>query len=231
MAVKSYIFIVPANPIYNKEFVPVFDKMNQADSSLLYSAMYLNFKDMLSRLKEYNPVYCFDERDREFLPAEFCEENISKYFVRSNEVWKGMRKLIADKVHQESPNILLLFSNSITITPAIISRYFNFLNHDDYNLVVGRSDSEKIGAIGLNYYEDRLFEDFSSCDITYNNFLKHTGKLNSHLFTLNSILTVENFEHFRTLYKVLSRKESIEFCSHEIHELFTHLFIEYKEFL
>lgn len=231
MPVKSYIFIVPASPIYNKEIVPRFENLTQDDSSLLYSAMYLNYKDMLSKLSEYNAVYCFDERDREFLPPEFNDEAIEKHFVRSNEVWKEMRRLIADKIHRESPNILLLFSNSIAITPSAISRFFNLLNHDDYNLIVGRSFSDKVGVIGLNYYEDRLFSDFSSCDITYNNFLKHAGKLNSYLFTVNNILTIEKFEHFRTLYKVLSKKESIEFCSHAIHELFTHLFIEYKELL
>lgn len=229
MSVKSYIIVVPASPIFNREIVPVFENLSQADSSLLYSAMYRNHMDMLSKLKDYSIVYCFDERDRDFLPEEFSDESLDKHFVKSNEVWKEMRKIIADKVHQESPNILLLFSNSIAITPSAINRYFNILSHDDYNLLVGRSSSGKIGLLGLNYYEDRLMEDFSSCDINYDNFLRHAGKLNSYLFTVDSFLTIENFEHFRTLYKILSKKESIEFCSHKIHELFTHLFIEYKE--
>jgi len=231
MPSKSYIFIAPTSPIYNRDIVPVFEKLNQEDSSLLYNSLYMNHFDILSRLNLYETVYFFDERDKDFLPECFLNDNITTHFVRTSNIWHGIKRIIAEKIHQESPNILVLFSNLIGITPADIVKYFNLLNHEDYNILAGRSGSEKIGLIGLNYFETRLFEDFSSCDISYNSFLQHTGKLNSFLITVNGIMTIENFEHFRTLYKVLSKKESLEFCSHKIHEMFTHLFIEYKEFL
>lgn len=231
MAVRPYIFIVPSSPVFNRELTPVFEKFSKTDSALLYEALYLNHFDLLSKLNDYNTVYCFDERDRDFLPESFQSDSIEKYFVRTNEVWKGMRKLIAGKINQESQNILMLFSNSIAVTPGDINRYFNFLNHDDYNIVVGKSDDEKIGAVGINYYEDRLMADFTNCDIPFESILRHSGKLNSYLFTVNGLLTVNNLENFRSLYRILSKKESLEFCSHEIHDLFTHLFIEYKELL
>lgn len=232
MAVRPYIFIVPSSPVFNRELTPVFEKFSKTDSALLFEALYLNHLDLLSKLNnEYNTVYCFDERDRDFLPEPFQNDSIEKYFVRTNEVWKGMKKLIAGKINQESQNILMLFSNSIAITPGDISRYFNFLNHDDYNIVVGKSDDEKVGAVGINYYEDRLMADFTNCDIPFESILRHSGKLNSYLFTMNGLLTVNNLENFRSLYRILSKKESLEFCSHEIHDLFTHLFIEYKELL
>ena len=47
------------------------------------------------------------------------------------------------------------------------------------------------------------------------------------LHVLSEFFIVNNFEDFKALYNILSKKESLEFCSQEMHEKFTHLFIEW----
>lgn len=229
---KSYIFIVPSAPVFNKQEVPQFENLTREDSSMLSSTLYMNYKDLLTRSKNgYEVVYFFDEKDRDFLPEEFCAEDVNKSFIKCSEGWDHLSAYISRKIMQDSTNILILFSHTIGITPARIDKYFNLLNHEDRNILVGKSACHKVSLMGINYYEPRIFEGLSSCYIQYSDFLQHVNKLDNFLFIVEGFNTVESFQDFRKLYKVLSTRESIEFCSHEIHELFTHLFIEYKELL
>lgn len=61
----------------------------------------------------------------------------------------------------------------------------------------------------------------------FNNFLI-TEKL---LFRFDSFRLIKRFDDVKNLYHFLSKKESIPFCSQKMHEEFTQLFIEYKEFI
>lgn len=229
---KCYIFIVPAGPVFNAQEVQPFETLTQSDSALLQSTLYLNYKDMLSKsLNGCEIVYFLDEKDRECLPQEFNEEGIKKQFIRCSEGWENIAGYISRKINQDSTNILILFSHTIGITPAKIEKYFNLLNHEDRNLLVGRTSGQRVSMVGLNYFENRMFEGLTSCYLTYDDFLHYVNRLDNFLFIVDGFNSVEKLEDFRKLYRVLSTKESIEFCSHEIHEQFTHLFIEYKELL
>lgn len=61
----------------------------------------------------------------------------------------------------------------------------------------------------------------------FKNFLA-TEKL---LFRFDNFRLIKRFEDIKNLYRFLSKKESVPFCSQKIHEEFTQIFIEYKEFL
>ncbi|HEX2865955.1 MAG TPA: hypothetical protein VHO03_02880 [Ignavibacteriales bacterium] len=229
---KCYIFIVPPGPVFNQEEVQTFETLSVGDSALLQSTLYLNYKDMLSKSQNgYEIVYFFDEKDRECLPEEFQEEGIKKQFIRCAEVWNNIADFISRKINQDSTNVLILFSNGIGITPQKIEKYFNLLNHEDRNLLVGKSSCQMVPIVGLNYFENRMLEGFSSCRMTFDEFLQYANRLDNFLFIVDGFHSIETLEDFRRLYRVLSTRESIEFCSHEIHEQFTHLFIEYKELL
>lgn len=229
---KCYIFIVPSGPVFNQEEVQNFETLSTGDSALLQSTLYLNYKDMLSKSQNgYEIVYFFDEKDRECLPAEFQEDGVKKQFIRCTEGWNNIADFIARKINQDSTNILILFSHSIGITPQKIEKYFNLLNHEDRNLLVGKSSCQKVSMIGLNYFENRMLEGLPSCQMTFDEFLQYANRLDNFLFIVDGFHSIETLEDFRRLYRVLSTRESIEFCSHEIHEQFTHLFIEYKELL
>ncbi|MGE5429545.1 MAG: hypothetical protein ACM3QX_00615 [Syntrophomonadaceae bacterium] len=209
-----------------------FENLTKGDSALLQSTLYLNYKDMLSKNPGgYEIVYFFDERDRGCLPEEFNEDAVKKQFIKCSEGWENIADYISRKINQDSTNILILFSHTIGITLQKIEKYFNLLNHEDRNLLVGRTSCQRVSLVGLNYFEGRMFEGLTSCFLSYDDFLHYVNRLENFLFIVDGFTSIENLEDFRKLYRILSTKESIEFCSHEIHERFTHLFIEYKELL
>lgn len=232
MAVKSYIFIVPCSPVFNTEFVPKFESFSGQDSSFLYSALYENHLEVISEVKTSTEVICcFDENDEPFLQGSFAEKKDSNQFIHTGECWTSIEKVIARRMEHEQANILLLFSNTIGITPCCINQVFNLLNHEDNNIVVGRSANDFVSFIGLNHYNSDLFMELKSCRLQYFDFLSHINRFENYIFTLSSGISIDELQNFRDLYKILSRRESIEFCSHEMHEKFTHLFIEYRELL
>ncbi|MGE5352398.1 MAG: hypothetical protein ACM3P0_09965 [Acidobacteriota bacterium] len=229
---KCYIFIVPSGPVFNAAEVQPLENLTPGDSALLQSTLYLNYKDMLSKSGNgYEIVYFLDEKDRECLPEEFNDEGLKKQFIKCSEGWENISAYMSRKINQDSTNILIIFSHTIGITPQKIERYFNLLNHEDRNLLVGRTSCQRVSLIGMNYFEERMFDGLSSCYLKYDDFLHYVNRLDNFLFIVDGFNTVEHLDDFRKLYKVLSTRESIEFCSHEIHERFTHLFIEYKELL
>ncbi|MCU7495128.1 MAG: hypothetical protein HF314_18680 [Ignavibacteria bacterium] len=229
---KCYIFIVPPGPVFNAGEVQTFENLSQGDSSLLQSTLYLNYKDMLSKGPNgYEVIYFFDEKDKDCIPADFEAEGIKKQFIRCAEGWSCIANFISQKINQDSTNILILFSHTIGISPQKIEKYFNLLNHEDRNMLIGRTSSQMVSLIGVNYFEGRMFDGLTSCYLRLEEFLKYVNRLDNFLFIVDGFNAVEKLDDFRKLYKVLSTKESIEFCSHEIYEQFTHLFIEYKELL
>lgn len=226
------IIIVPPFPVFNKEEVPAFENFSKEDSCLLYSTLYLNHKDIITKLEEDIEItYCFHEKDKDFLPSELNDENIKKYFLESDKAGASISKLLSKRITQENPNVLLLLSNSIGISLSCIRKSFNLLNYEDNNILLGKSANGRISFIGLNFFNEKIFNSLKSFNIEFDEILRHVNKHENHLHTLNGYLTIENFENFRELYRILSKKESIRFCSHEMHEQFTHLFIEYKEIL
>ncbi len=67
--------------------------------------------------------------------------------------------------------------------------------------------------------------------LDYDTFLLEAGKSDLFLNTLNGFQLIENFSDFKNLYIELSKKESLSYCSQQMHERFTNLFIEYKDLL
>jgi len=70
-----------------------------------------------------------------------------------------------------------------------------------------------------------------SAALEYDKFLLEAGKSDLFLNTLNGFQLIENFSEFKYLYIELSKKESLSYCSQQMHERFTNLFIEYKDLL
>ncbi|MGE5458469.1 MAG: hypothetical protein ACM3RX_08955 [Methanococcaceae archaeon] len=231
MAARPHIFVVPFSPVFNPEEAPPFENLTRQDASLLRSALYLNYADMLSPYSaSYDITYFLDEKDVPFIPEMICHEEISKYFIESKKCWNFIAKLTAKKIH-EATSILILFSDTIGITPATINQYFNMLNYDDHNILIGKTMENNVSLLGINYFDEAIFSDLNSCFMKYDDMLKAVNKSDGFIFTVEGFQSVESLSHFRELYKILSKKESIEFCSHEIHEKFTELFIEYKDLL
>jgi hypothetical protein len=232
MATKNLIYIIPSSIVFNKESIPVFESFSSEDSSILFSTLYLNNKEVIQKLSgdlEFN--YCFYEPDRNHLTEEFSGIADNIHFYKLYEGVKYFRQLLKNIPPTEFPNIIFVVSNSIGIKPSDMLKTISLLNQEEYNIVVGRSVGGKISIIAFNYYEDKLFDAFTSFKFSYEEFLPRINKIDYYFYLLEGFLTVDDLNDFKNLYKILSSKDSIDFCSHEMHERFTHLFIEYKDLL
>lgn len=231
MSSKLHIVVVPSSPLFCLEDVPQFENFSKEDSSLLFSTLYMNHIDNLNRFKsEIDKTYLFDIRDESFIPTSMVESNLCRYY-RAGEKWKLIESVVNKHLGIDSTSILILFSQSIGIGPSGFQTICNLLNNDDNNFITGVTHSNKIAFFAFNYLDPKMFAGMSSTSIEMDEMYRTVNKLDNYLFELKGFYSVEKIEDFQKLYRVLSTKDSIEFCSQEIHEQFTNLFIEYKELL
>ena len=62
-------------------------------------------------------------------------------------------------------------------------------------------------------------------------FLSYNKSCDYFVNTLSDVISVIDVNDFKKLYTELSLKKSNEYCSQQMHERFTHLFVEYKDLL
>jgi hypothetical protein len=229
---KLSIYIFPFSAVFATEAVPVFEKMTQQESQVLYSTLYLNSMEILDSLPlKHESVYCLCEEDRNFVPDELKDENVSTIFFNRKDEWNALNSIIEKKLQSTTANVIVIFGNSIGISPDDLCKISDYLENDDATVVLGRSSDDKLSFIGMNSYRSPFFIDEDFENIPFDRVLKKISCEESYIFQMDGYYAINSFDIFRQMYKVLSKKESIAFCSHEKHELFTNLFIEYKEFL
>ena len=232
MALKNLLYIVPRSVLFNIDEVPLFESLPQKDSSFLFAALYLNQNEVAQKLSGTVEVHLgLDEKDRDFLPKVLLNETFQKHFINTSEYLKYYSGLFSSFPQSGFPNVVILLSNTIGTKQSDFLKVFNLLNHDDNNLVIGKSANDNIAFLGFNFFNDKLFEGLSLSGLNNENILQRINKLDYYLFTIDGFFSIDDLNDFKNLYKILSTKESIEYCSSEMHEQFTHLFIEYKELL
>jgi hypothetical protein len=232
MASKNLLYIIPRSVVFNYNEVPVFESLSQKDSSFLSSSLYLNQNEVVQKLSGTVDIHLgIDERDKNFIPAALENETFHKHFINSTEYLEYYSRIFSSLPHTGFPNIIMLLSNTIGIRQSDFIRAFNLLNHDDNNIIIGKSASGTIVFLGFNYFNEKLFEGLTLSDFTNGNIINRINGLDYFLFIFDGFYSIDNLNDFKNLYKILSTKESIEYCSSEMHEQFTHLFIEYKEIL
>jgi hypothetical protein len=231
MKTNSSIYLISDSPKFNKEAVAEFESFDRDNSLLLYSSLVLNYKEIFEQLpKAISVIYCIDNNDKDFLPEAFNEDNIRVIFCNSADR-KTLLKSMSDKYFSESGNNLLIFADSIGISPDDIHKVFNLLQIDDEVIVLGKTNNNNIAFIGFNSFNKDLFLDLAWANLSYDHLLENVSKHDNLIHTLGNFITVNSIEDFKYLYAELSRKESLAYCSQTMHERFTHLFIEYKDLL
>lgn len=228
---NSCIFLFPLHPVFNPDKVPLFQNFEAQHSALLYSAMTENYKEIFEAFEgKIDSVFVFDENDRDFLSPKFVGEGINLFFGNTSDKSRILKNL-ADKYFANHTNNLLIFSNSICLTANDIEQAFNLLSINDEAVVIGKTAADGITFLGFNTYNHELFDEINWDNLNYNDLLLYTSKHEHFLHVVDNFLVIRNIEDFKTLYKELSKKESLSYCSQNMHEKFTHLFIEYKDLL
>ncbi len=231
MKLNSSIYLFSASPAFNKEVIPGFENFSVDNSYLLHSSLLLNHKENLAQVaKNISVIFSLDEQDRNSLPKEF-EDNNSEIIFGDMKNKLNHLKVMSDKYFSTSSNNLLIFSNSIGYTHIDIQRVFNLLAIEDEAIIIGKSNKDKIVFIGFNSFNRELFLDLNWDVLNYDQLLAKVNKHDNFLHILGNYLSINDLDDFKNLYTELSKKESLSYCSQNMHERFTNLFIEYKELL
>ncbi len=227
---NSCICLFPLSPVFNAESVPVFESMPQPDSSLLLSILYENYVEVLRELQENSKIIlCADEKDKNTIPSDLMEIIREVSWINTMELNNEI-KIFNERYFKKFQNNIVIFAHSIGISAQDIKKIFSLLEMEDESFFIGRDD-ERIALLGFNSYNDDLMSNIMEDRNHYNDVLIKASKHENFVYTLNKFMLIEAKEDFKRLYSELSKKESLNYCNQEIHEKFTHLFIEYKELL
>lgn len=230
MKSNSCIYLISRSPVFNIEEVREFDVFNKKDTSALFAALIFNHRqNFISSRNNNHIVYCFDESDRNHLPADFLQGSAVQFYGEGNN--KSSIRFLAEKYFGNFINNLIVFSPSIGFTPSEIDRAIDLLSMNDEAVVLGKSVNETVAFIGFNSYNQDLFD---SVDISGGNFDRILSDVNKHenfIHVMGNYQYIKDLDDFKKLYAELSKKESWAYCNQDMHEQFTHLFIEYKGLL
>ncbi len=223
------VYIVPDSPILNPDFVNRFETFSINDSILLKSTLYLTLvENFLVKDSKIDFYFYLDEKDKDSLDDNFKQENLLIKFIDLND-HKMFYEKLSTKEFLDHKNNILIKPDILGITLKDIDKFFNLLNVEDEALLLGKSQEREIGIFGFNNYYTDIFSELIKANYQYDEFLINF-KLSSHfIHTTNDILLIRNINNFKQMYLNLSQKVSKEYCSQEMYERFTHLFIEYKD--
>jgi hypothetical protein len=228
---KNCIYVLCLHPIFNGAATTRFENLSIRDSNLLYSHLIANFIEVFADTDlEFELVFCLNEKDEHCIPSNFFPDE-SKIFINTSENDNENLERLAKSYFSRFENNILIRADVIGISEKTIQKIFNLLAIEDDVLVIGKSINKKVALLGFNNLEMNLIDEMFSTTLEYDNFLIVAGKSDLFLNTLNGFQLIENFSDFKNLYIELSKKESLAYCSQQMHERFTNLFIEYKDLL
>jgi hypothetical protein len=228
---RNCIYVLSPHPIFNGEAAPKFENLSLRDSILLYSHLLANFIGIFADIDlNYELVFCLNQKDENYIPKNFFLDD-SKIFFNTSENINSNLEQLEQNYFSIFENNILIRTDVIGVSEKTIQKLFNLLAIEDNVLVIGKSINEKVALLGFNNPEVNLLNEMFSATLDYDKFLLETGKSDLFLNTLDGFQLIENFSDFKNLYIELSKKESLSYCSQQMHERFTNLFIEYKDLL
>jgi hypothetical protein len=228
---KNSIFLLAHKPILNPERIKVFEKLNVYYSVYLNSLLYLNWIEMFSSIKtNFDFYFVLNKEDKDFIPKNFIPDYGTVILLESG--MSNFLKTIVKNIRQVNyTKQIYIFYNSIRVAKEDVTKTFNLLSIDDQSIVIGKSENELIAFLGTNTADENILNDLFLENITYNKLLNKLSKVDIFIQTIDNFLTLNNFNDVKKLYIELSKKESLSFCSENMHERFNDLFIEYKDLL
>ena len=227
---KSCVYVVPRGNIFNRAGFPLFESFTEEYSWQLFNALYLNFFEIFKDNGTYKITYVLHENDREFIPESLSDHKESFFFTDTLEFADVMEKLKQKCFSGYSSN-MIIFAETIGITAKMVDAAFNLLNNEDNYLVAGKTTNGYLNFFGFNSYQDCMAQLNYKLAENFDDMLKKLCVVNASLHVFDGGLIIKSLQDFKTLYKILSSKESFAYCNQQIHELFTNVFIEYKDLL
>jgi hypothetical protein len=224
------IVILSDRIIFNENKLKVFENFSVDDTKLLFGTLLFNLLENFSTIDHsYELSTYLDEEDKNYLSAE-----AEKFHFNTHKIYYYQNNLNAsflfDKIKNHKHTIIL-FADIMGISNSSIKEILNLLNSDENIIVIGISKESSLCFIGFNHQTENLQNAIQNSGRDYSKFLSMLKTEEHFIHTLNGFIRVYDISSFRELYTNLSQKKSIEYCSQEMHEKFTHLFVEYKDLL
>lgn len=224
------IVVLSDRVIFNENKLKVFENFSVDDTKLLYETLFFNLIQNLYASDPSKDLLAYlDEVDKEFLSTEAEKINFNNYkiyFYQNNP----NATFIFDKIKNHKHTILL-FADIMGISNSTIKEILSLLNSDENIIVIGISQDSSLCFIGFNHQTKNLQNAIQNSERDYSKFLSLLKTEEHFIHTLNGFIRVNSQSSFKALYHDLSQKKSIEYCPQEMHEKFTHLFVEYKDLL
>jgi hypothetical protein len=231
MAEESFsIVIISDRIVFNQEELQEFENFSAEDTKLLFSTLFFNLLENLSLFNSQQEFLIYlDESDKDFFSngSDYIKANNYKIFYYQK---KPDAVFLFDKI-KNSKNKIIFFADVMGISPSSIKDTFNLLNSDENVIVAGIALDTSLCFIGLNHQTENMQNALQNSQRDYSKLLSLLKTEEHFIHTLNGFLRVKDISSFKDLYNDLSQKKSIEYCSQEMHEKFTHLFVEYKDLL
>ena len=228
---QNAIYIIPPFSLSQRSTDDNFKQFSDEDFSFLKSTLYLTLLENVNQRNEKNEIIkVLDSSDKELFRNEFIDESTNTIYYNAKDL-KSVLKELSNKEFISHKNNLIIFSDAIDIRPVDIDKYISLLSIDDKSILIATSKDRKMKVFGFNSYSDDLIKYFSDSDFYMDKFLSYNKSCEYFVNTVNEVLAINNIEDFKILYTELSFKSSWDYCSQQMHERFTHLFVEYKDLL
>jgi len=225
------VYLLADHPILNTKLAPIFGKLKLNDSVYLYSQIFINkINNLIGLQSNTNIICCLDAADKDFIPKNFIPEKVNLYFINTKNISEKFDDLNT-KFFKHHLNNVLIHLNTFGFSLTKIVKLFDLLSIEDESIVIGKTDKDKVGFIGSNNLNEEIYKEFFLSKLNYEKYLADISNKDNFVNVLTGFLAINDMEDFKSLYDELSKKESLEYCSQEMHERFTHLFIEYRELL
>ncbi len=228
----NVLFYVP-EPVFNQFEVGQFAGFDKSSSSSLWKNLLINQIEVISSLKsDYNIFALFHQFDIGAAGLDELQrfERLEVLFFEEGQQSEFLREITEETRGNQKPllvvNPLMMGLNSRDYTNLI-----KLLESEEEISTTIKSLNGYISAIGFNYFEQGQTPIISNLNQHYNKLLPLVVELNSKPLLQSGGIVVKNAHDFKELYLFLSSKESLQACSYEMHDRFTELFVEYKEYL
>jgi len=228
---KDTVIIIAASAILNPKEIKPYDNISVNYSVYLNTLLYSNWLEIFKNTGEqYQIIALLSEIDREFFPKYFIPPEIQQIFYKETPL-KNLTDFLNNQSSVINSKTLVLFYNSMGIKQSDISRVFNLNQIEESSLIIGKSVRGNI-VFACTYGLDKdIFDPLLIINRKYDEYLSLISSKDIFIHTLDNFLSIDDFEDIKKLYIELSKKESLSYCSQNMHESFNDLFIEYKELL
>jgi len=228
---KDTVIIIASSAILNPKEIKPYDNLSINYSVYLNTLLYSNWLEIFKDISEqYEIIALLSEIDREYLPKYFIPSEIQQIFYKETPL-KNLTDFLIKQSSVVNSKTLVLFYNSIGIKQSDISRVFNLNQSEESSLIIGRSVRGDI-VFACTYGLDKdIFNPLLIINRKYDEYLSLISSKDIFIHTLDNFLSIDDFEDIKKLYIELSKKESLSYCSQNMHESFNDLFIEYKVLL